>query len=342
MTGRITVAVLGGTGFIGAELVRLLSGHPMVELAFVSSEQRAGQRIGQVVPGLRHSLAARQPLRTLAELSKVDVAISCLPNGILPQHLEAVCERANLVLNVAGDFRLRDPAEVARHYPASVGGWREPVPYYVPEFSDRPTGPVLNLPGCMAAAALYALYPLLRADLVKPDLVVDAKTGSSGGGAGRSEHPAVRDGNVRVHRLHGHRHAPELRQALADLTGVAADIQFSAFSLPVARGVLVAAYSRLRAGIGAADVRRAYAAAYADTAFVRVSNGRAAASFPMLKTVAGSNLAEVGVAVEGDRCVSVAALDNLVKGGAGQAVQALNRIHDLDERLGLAEAPRWP
>jgi N-acetyl-gamma-glutamyl-phosphate/LysW-gamma-L-alpha-aminoadipyl-6-phosphate reductase len=342
MSDRITVAVLGGSGFIGAELIRLLAAHPQVEPAFVSSARHAGQRVGQVVPGLRNSPVGEHRMRPVDEMSKVDVAVACLPNGALPAILDDVTSRADLVINLAGDYRLRQPDEVARHYPESAGGWRQPIPYWVPEFCGKPVEPVLNLPGCMAVATLYALYPLFRAGLAAPQVVVDAKTGSSGSGTGSVEHPAVRDGNVRVHRLHGHRHAPEVRQALTDLTGHRPDIQFSTFSLPVARGVLVAAYGRLQPGAGSGDVRRAYARAYADTPFVRITNGRTPMAMPMLKTVAGTNVAEVGVAVEDDRWVTVSTLDNLVKGGAGQAVQALNRVYGLDERLGLPEAGGWP
>lgn len=342
MTDRITVAVLGGTGFIGAELIRLLATHPQVETKFVSSARHAGQRLGQVVPGLRNSLVGEQRMRSVDELSKVDVAVACLPNGALPAILEDVSGHADLVINVAGDYRLRHPDEIAKHYPESAGGWRHPIPYWVPEFCGKPIEPVLNLPGCMAAATLYALYPLFKAGLAVPQVVVDAKTGSSGSGSGSVEHPAVREGNVRVHKLHGHRHAPEVRQALSDLTGNTPDIQFSTFSLPVARGILVSAYGRLVPGAGSGDVRRAYARAYADTPFVRVNNGRTPMSMPMLKTVTGTNVAEVGVAVEDDRWVAISTLDNLIKGGAGQAIQALNRVYGLDERLGLPEASGWP
>ncbi len=342
MTDRITVAVLGGSGFIGAELIRLLSNHPQVEPKFISSARHAGQRLGQVVPGLRNSPAGELRMRLVDEMPKVDVAVACLPNGALPAILEDVSGRADLVINVAGDYRLRQPDEVAKHYPGSAGGWRHPIPYWVPEFCGKPIEPVLNLPGCMAAATLYALYPLFQADLAMPQVVVDAKTGSSGSGSGSVEHPAVRDGNVRVHKLHGHRHAPEVRQALTELTGHTPDIQFSTFSLPMARGVMVAAYGRLRPGAGSGDVKRAYAKAYADTPFVRVTNGRTPMSMPMLKTVVGSNVAEVGIAVDDDRWVAVSTLDNLIKGGAGQAIQALNRVFGLNERLGLAEASGWP
>jgi N-acetyl-gamma-glutamyl-phosphate reductase len=342
VSGRITAAVLGASGFIGGELVRLLAAHPQVDTTFISSEKHAGQRVGQVLPGLRHAPVARQELRPLDDLPKVDVAIACLPTGVLPGLLDHVSGRAGLVLNVAGDFRLRDPAEVAAHYPGSTAGWREPIPYYVPELMPEPTGPVVSLPGCMAVASLYAIYPLFAADLVEPRVVVEAKSGSSGSGNGTAEHPAVRDGNVRVHKLHGHRHAPEIRQAVSDLTGVTPALQFSTFSLPVSRGVMASAYGWLKPGVDAAAVRRAYAKAYAGAPFVHLSAGRSPMALPMLKTVVGTNNAEVGVAVDGDRVVAVSAIDNLIKGGAGQAVQALNRIHGLDERLGLPQVGAWP
>jgi N-acetyl-gamma-glutamyl-phosphate reductase len=343
MSERVTVAVLGANGYIGGELIRLLSAHPGVDLTFVSSERHASQRVGQVIPSLRHANVARLELRPMAELPKVDVAIAALPTGVLPDRLDAVSGQANTVLNVAGDYRLRSADEVALHYPeAAAAGWRDDIPYFVPEFGTKPTGPVVSLPGCMAAAGLYALYPLYKADLVRPEAVVSALTGSSGSGAGSVEHPAVRDGNVRVHKLHGHRHAPEVRQAIADLTGAAVDLQFSAFSLPVARGVLASAYTRLRPGVTVVDVRKAYAQAYAAAPFVRVTGGKTPMSMPMLKTVVGTNLAEVGFAVEDDRVVSVVALDNLLKGGAGQAIQALNRLCDLDETAGLPITAAWP
>ncbi|PZG00930.1 N-acetyl-gamma-glutamyl-phosphate reductase [Micromonospora endophytica] len=338
----MSVAVLGGSGFIGAELIRLLAAHPQVGPTFVSSAKNAGQRVGQVVPGLRNLPIGGHHMRKLDEMPTVDVAFACLPNGVLPSVLDEVSDRASVVINLAGDYRLREPDQVERHYPASAGGWRQPIPYYIPEFAPKPTAPVLNLPGCMAAATIYALYPLYQADLATEDVVVDAKSGSSGSGTGSVEHPAVRDGNVRVHRLHGHRHAPEVRQALTDLTGRAPQLQFSTFSLPVARGVMVSAYGRLKPGVDGSDVRRAFARAYADAPFVRVAGGRTPMGMPMLKTVVGANVAEVGAAVAGDRWVVVSALDNLIKGGAGQAVQTLNRIYGFDERLGLPEAGGWP
>ncbi|MFJ8472365.1 N-acetyl-gamma-glutamyl-phosphate reductase [Kitasatospora sp. NPDC094011] len=332
-----TVAVLGGTGYTGAELIRLLAEHPNAELAFLSSERSAGQSVASVLPWLRnHPVAGKLKYRPLDELTEVDVAFGCLPGGQLPGKMGLVAERAKRVLNLAGDFRLRDPEQAAAHYPASAA-WPEPFAYHVPEFDDVPENRFVNLPGCMAVSTIYALRPLLAAGLVEDDVVVDAKTGSSGSGRTSNEHPADRAGNFRVHKLFGHRHGPEIAQALADYAGGAAPrLQFSTYSLDTPRGIVITAYSRLRPGVTGLDVRRAYAASYARTPFVRLRQSpKSPQDFPMLKSVVGSNVAEVAVSVRDGRCVIVAALDNLLKGAAGQAVQVFNRLHGLPEATGL-------
>ncbi|MEJ2853389.1 MULTISPECIES: N-acetyl-gamma-glutamyl-phosphate reductase [unclassified Saccharothrix] len=328
--GRVRVAVVGATGYTGGELVRLLLDHPHVELAFLSSERSAGMPVDRVLPAVRnHPAVAGLKLRPLAELSDVDIAFGCLPGGELPARMPLLAERAKHVVNLAGDFRLSDPVAAEKHYPESAA-WTEPFSYHVPEFAT-PRERFLNLPGCMAVTSLYALYPLLAEGLVEPDPVVDAKTGSSGSGRTSAEHPADRFGDFRPHKPHGHRHGPEVVEALRTLTGVDVDLQFSTHSLDVARGILVTAYSRLRPGVSEVDVKRAYVKAYRQTPFVRVRNH----GLPGVKAVVGSNVAEVAPRVRGDRCVTIAALDNLIKGAAGQAVQTLNQVFGLPEHTGL-------
>ncbi|MCC3763470.1 N-acetyl-gamma-glutamyl-phosphate reductase [Glycomyces sp. TRM65418] len=334
---RVNAAVIGASGYTGGETVRLLADHPEVRLTFLSAERHAGSTVGAVHPWLRnHPTAGKLKLEPLEAMPDVDVAFACLPTGALPKLLPQVAARAAVVLNLAGDFRLHDRAEARRHYPDSeIADQR--FAYFVPELStDLGAERFVNLPGCMAVASIYALYPLFCDNLVEPRVVVDAKTGSSGSGKGGGEHPAERAGNFRVHKPHGHRHAPEIRQALAEFTGFEPELQFSSHSLDLPRGIMVSCYSQLREGVSALDVKRAYASAYAGKPFVKVRTApRRPQDFPMLKAVIGSNLAEVAVSVQGTEAVSVAALDNLVKGAAGQAVQTMNLMMGIDEATGL-------
>ncbi|MEU8467850.1 N-acetyl-gamma-glutamyl-phosphate reductase [Streptomyces sp. NPDC029006] len=341
---RIRVAVIGASGYTGGEVIRLLLEHPHVELAFLSAERAAGAAVGSVHPWLRnHPRTAGLTFRPLAELADtepVDIAFGCLPTGTLPERLPLIAQHAKRVLNLGGDFRLRDTGDIRLHYPDTAAHPpQEDFAYYVPELSPAvPGGRFVNLPGCMAVTTIYALYPLFAQGepLVTDRIVVDAKTGSTGGGRGSGEPPAERTGNFRVHKLHGHRHAPEIRQALADFTGTEVDLRFSTHSLDVARGIMVTAYSELRDGVTALDVKRAYAKAYVGRPFVRVRPApKAPQDFPMLKAVVGSNVAEVALSVRDGQCVTVAALDNLIKGAAGQAVQAMNLISGFPEAAGL-------
>jgi [amino group carrier protein]-6-phospho-L-2-aminoadipate/5-phospho-L-glutamate reductase len=337
---RITVAVIGASGYSGGELIRLLLDHPSVDLAFLSAERNAGSAVSAVHPWLRnHPRAAGLKFRPLAELSEVDtvdVAFACLPSGKLPALLPAIAERAKRVLNVAGDFRLHDEALLREHYPKSAEN-PAAFDYYVPELAATPpNGRFVNLPGCMAVTTIYALYPLFVQPLVEAEVVVDAKTGSTGGGRNADEHHAERAGNFRVHKLFGHRHMPEIRQAVAEAAGHAPDLRFSTFSLDVPRGIVVTAYAKLLPGVTALDVKRAFAKAYVGKPFVRVRTApKNPQDYPMLKAITGSNVAEVAVSVRGDQVVVVAALDNLVKGAAGQAIQAMNLVQGFPETAGL-------
>jgi LysW-gamma-L-alpha-aminoadipyl-6-phosphate/LysW-L-glutamyl-5-phosphate reductase len=340
-----SVAVLGASGYAGGELVRLLLDHPGVELRHLSSRHHAGRCLGAALPGLRgHPLSRRLGFGQLEELPEVDVAFCCLPNGVLPGLLGHVRSRARLVISLAGDYRLRDGAALARHYPESLRhDWPADTEYVVPELAPAvPARGVLSVPGCMAVAAIYALHPLWSAGLVEPAIVVDAKTGASGAGQRSGEESAAeRMGNVRPHRLHGHRHQPEIAQTL---TGIPAPrLRFASHSLDVSRGVLVTAYTELRPGSTELDVRRAYVAAYRQAPFVRVLlGGNSGHDRTGLKSVLGSNAAELAFSVDDGSCVTVVSLDNLLKGAGGQAVQIMNTALNLPQDLGLPRTAIWP
>ncbi|MFC4777985.1 N-acetyl-gamma-glutamyl-phosphate reductase [Paenibacillus sp. GCM10023252] len=343
--GKKRVAILGGSGFTGAELYRLLGNHPYLEVNYVSSESKAGYPVDKYYIGSVHKKKASSlKFGRIAELDgHYDAIFSCLPTGELPKIINEVAEHAEYIFNVSGDYRITDEAILHQHYPETLkhpfeGGWH----YYIPEFSEvNRSVKVVNLPGCMAVATLYTLYPLVAHDLIEGRAVTDAKTGSSGGGKSTTEHHAERANNFRAFKLHGHRHRPEVENALNVHLERTVDLQFSVFSLDLPRGILASTYTTLKEGVTAVEVKKAFYSTYSSKPFLHYFNSGSGS--PMIKTVVGTNYAEVGAYVEGRNCVSLAAIDNLIKGAAGQAIQAANLYFDFPEEAGLRAAEgAWP
>ncbi|MNO47018.1 N-acetyl-gamma-glutamyl-phosphate reductase [compost metagenome] len=331
------VAILGGSGFTGAELYRLLGKHPHLEVDFVSSESKAGFPVDKYYIGSIHKKKSSSlKFSKIAELKgHYDAVFSCLPTGALPKIINQVSEQTDYIFNVSGDYRISDPAILNQHYPETLkhafeGRWH----YFIPEFSRiDPSVKVINLPGCMAVATLYTLYPLVAHHLIEDRVVTDAKTGSSGGGKLTTEHHAERSHNFRAFKVHGHRHRPEIEHALNYHLNRSVSLQFSVFSLDLPRGIMASSYSLLKEGVEAVDVKKAFYSTYSNTPFIHYfSSGNGS---PMIKTVVGTNYAEVGAYVEGRNCVSLATIDNLIKGAAGQAIQAANLYFDYSEDAGL-------
>ncbi|MBW7475340.1 N-acetyl-gamma-glutamyl-phosphate reductase [Paenibacillus oenotherae] len=343
---RRRVAILGGSGFTGAELYRLLGRHPHFEVDFVSSESKAGFPVDKFYIGSVHKKKPSSlKFNKTAELDgHYDAIFSCLPTGTLPKIIRQVSEHADYIFNVSGDYRISDPELLKQHYPETLlnafdGGWH----YYVPEFSRiDPSVKVVNLPGCMAVATLYTLYPLVAHDLIEDRVVTDAKTGSSGGGKSTTEHHAERSHNFRAYKVHGHRHKPEVEHALALHLDRSVSLQFSVYSLDLPRGIMATSYSLLKEHVTAVDVKKAFYSSYASKPFLHYFNSGNGS--PMIKTVVGTNYAEIGAYVEGRNCVSLATIDNLIKGAAGQAIQAANLYFGYPEDAGLQFAGEgaWP
>ncbi|HST63615.1 MAG TPA: N-acetyl-gamma-glutamyl-phosphate reductase [Mycobacteriales bacterium] len=332
----IRAAVAGGSGYIGGELLRLLLGHPQVELVATTSTRLAGRRVDGLHPNLRGltGLAFVAP----ADLPDCDVLFLATGHGRSAAAMAGWSLRSKQVIDLSADFRLRDPARHAEFYgqPAAPDLVADFV-YGLPELHrDRlRTADRVAAPGCMATAAILALHPLAAAGLVAGPVTVDARTGSSGSGAaaGPENLHAERSGALRVFAPLRHRHEAEIAQE----TGLA--VRMTATGVEAVRGVQVVCRLTLPPGPGLErEVRRLYRAAYADEPFVRVVAARRGGyRLPEPKILAGSNFCDVGFAVDdatGD-AVAVAALDNLVKGGAGNAVQSLNLRHGWPERTGL-------
>ncbi|HXS61769.1 MAG TPA: N-acetyl-gamma-glutamyl-phosphate reductase [Streptosporangiaceae bacterium] len=335
MSGRaLRATVVGGTGYVGGELLRLLLGHPRVEVAAATSTRLAGRRIDTAHPNLRgvSDLAFVAP----DEAGETDVLLLAMPHRQTMDRLPSLLGSAKHIIDLSADFRLRDPAVYARYYgvphsaPDLIGA-------FVPGLAERyraelGDADLISVPGCMATAGILALAPL--AELLDGPVEIDARSGSSGAGAGAGETNlhAERSGAMRVFAPTSHRHQAEIAQE----TGL--EVRMSATGVEAVRGVQLLCHGTLASGIGETQVRQAYRRAYKDEPFVRiVAHRRGSYRFPEPKILLGSNFCDVGFAVEpGDqRLVVIAALDNLVKGAAGAAVQCLNIRLGWPERLGL-------
>jgi N-acetyl-gamma-glutamyl-phosphate reductase len=332
------VGVLGASGFVGGELLRLLAGHPEFDLVVASGDSQAGRSVAEVHP----HLAARYPDLTLAATDAtaadgLDVVFLALPHGASSLLVGDLLGRAGLVVDLAADFRLKDPAAYPTWY-----GETHPAPellagavHGIPElFGEQlPGARLIAAAGCYVTAASLALAPLVRAGVVEAGgVIVDAASGVSG--AGRAPKAATHfntvDEDFTAYGLLSHRHTPEIQQA----TG--ASVLFTPHLAPMNRGILATCYAR---AVGTPDPLAVLAGAYADSPFVVVGERP-----PSTKAVLGSNVAHLSARFDPRTgwVVALAAIDNLVKGAAGQAIQCANLALGLPETAGLPLAGLWP
>ena len=338
----LRAGIVGAAGYAGGELLRLLLTHPEVREVVAASSSLAGKPVTAAHPNLRkRTELAFVPYEALPEC---DVVFLSLPNGA--HRYDEFRAKAPLVIDLSSDHRLRDPKAYEIWYGAA-----HPHPerladavYGIPELHrDRIRGArLVTGAGCNATAAILALLPLARAGLVDPErpIVIECKVGSSEGGREASDdsHHPERSGVVRSFRPVGHRHTAEIEQELA-VTGWAPRVQLSVTSVELVRGVLATAHVPVRSVSDEKTLWRAYRECYASEPFVRIVKERTGIyRFPEPKLLAGTNFADVGFALDprGDRVVALCAIDNLVKGAAGNGVQAMNVALGFPEDAGLA------
>jgi N-acetyl-gamma-glutamyl-phosphate reductase len=354
---RLRVAIVGATGYVGAELLRLLARHPAVRVVGLLGRERSDVPVGSIHPHL-----ASTGLAVDSGVPDADAAFLALPHGVAAGLVADWFARGTTVIDLGPDFRLRDPADYPRWY-----GFEHPRPdllaqavYGLPELHradlaavreaapDRPG--LVGAPGCYPTAALLALAPLARAGLIG-DLVVDAKSGVSG--AGRETKADLMFGevneSVRAYGVGGHRHVAEIEQELARLDGAggagrgsnpgATGVDFLPHLIPMTRGILAACHVRPTRTVDQAELDALYAAAYDGEPFVDVVDAP-----PATKHVAGSNHARIHVRFDErtGRILVLSVIDNLVKGAAGQAIQAFNIAFGLPETAGLDQLPLAP
>ncbi|RMD78444.1 MAG: N-acetyl-gamma-glutamyl-phosphate reductase [Gammaproteobacteria bacterium] len=341
----IRAGVVGGTGYTGAELLRLLAAHPAVRLEVVTSRGEAGRPVAELFPNLRGRVELRYEPPDLERLAACEVVFFATPNGTAMGMAPALLEAGCRVIDLAADFRLKDPALWERWYgqPHACPQLLEEAVYGLPELhreAIRGARLVAN-PGCYPTAVSLGLAPLLEAGVIAPrGLVADAKSGVSG--AGRKAALATQycevEGSFKAYAASGHRHLPEIAQTLEGAAGGPVELTFVPHLVPMVRGIHATLYAELREP--EADLQGLLEARYQGEPFVDVLPPGA---HPETRSVRGTNLCRLAVHRPGGRRVLVlSVIDNLVKGAAGQAVQNMNLLFGLEETLGLEGAGPLP
>jgi N-acetyl-gamma-glutamyl-phosphate reductase len=341
----VRAAIVNVTGYTGAELMRILSRHPQVQIGSVTGRSEAGKRLRQVFPHLRD--ADKDIVPNVVE--DCDVVFLALPHHASAEVAPAFVEKGVKVIDISADFRLSDLAVYEQWYGAHPApGLMPRAVYGLPEMHRAAikSAQIIGNPGCYPTASILSVAPALQAGIIAPRVIVDAKSGISG--AGRTlkleSHFSEVDENVTAYGLSGHRHQPEIAQEMTIAWqrgggSGAVSLTFIPHLIPMTRGILATAYADLTGDVSAEQVRNLYQAFYADEPFVRVVDAP-----PSTKQVWASNYCFVYPVVEKrtNRLIVVSVIDNLVKGASGQAVQNMNLVCGLPETLGLEGLPVYP
>jgi len=334
---KLKIAIFGGSGYGGSELLRLLLQHPHAEIQFVTANEQAGKAVTDVhknLLGVTELKFIKAP-EDLQNPGNIDCAFFALPHG---QAMEVAPRLpANIkVIDLSGDFRLRDATVFAQHYGREHTAMeaQNDFVYGLTETNRqviKSASRVAN-PGCFATATLLGLAPLVANNLLACRVIVDAKTGSSGSGAkaAANTHHPQRSNSFYAYKPFTHQHVPEIEQTLKSIGEWRNELVFMTHSLPVARGIFASIYCELKKEISAGEARAMFGDFYRDSFFVRLVEGS-----PDINWVKTTNFCDIGFAARGRQLVIFTAIDNLVKGAAGQAVQNMNLMFGLDETTGL-------
>jgi N-acetyl-gamma-glutamyl-phosphate reductase len=347
MTDRISIGVLGASGYTGADLVRLLSAHPKADIRVLTANAHAGKPMSAVYPHLGG--LALPALKRVEETdwSGLDVVFCGLPHGTSQEVIAGLPEEIK-VIDLSADFRLRDPAVYAQwygHEHRALALQDEAVYGLSEHYREAIRGArLVACPGCYPTAALLLLLPLLQAGLIEAeDIIIDAKSGVSGGGRAVKEAMLFCEvaEAMQPYAVASHRHAPEIEQELSIAAGKELLINFTPHLVPMNRGELLTCYVRLRGAANATELCEALEERYGEEPFVRVLPKGAA---PATRHVRGSNFCLLGAFDDRlpGRAILISTLDNLVKGSSGQAIQNMNIMFGLPETLGLEQQPLFP
>lgn len=341
----IKIGIVGGTGYTGVELLRLLAQHPDAELTAITSRGEAGTAVSDMFPSLRGHVDLKFEDPAKANLAACDVVFFATPNGIAMQQASTLLAAGVRVIDLAADFRIRDVAEWERWYGMqhACPDWVAKAVYGLPELNrDTIRGAQLVAnPGCYPTAVQLGFMPLLESGAVETGhLIADAKSGVSGAGRKAETHILFSEAgdNFKAYGVAGHRHLPEIRQGLTSMVSKPVGLTFVPHLTPLIRGIHATLYARIEREI---DFQALFEERYASECFVDVLPAK---SHPETRSVRASNMCRIAVhrPQGGDTLVVLSVIDNLVKGAAGQAVQNMNIMFDRDEKTGLWQLPVLP
>lgn len=339
------VAVAGATGYTGAELVRILSGHDGARLTVLTSRQYAGVRFDQVYPSMRGIVELTCEDLAVDRLCEMaDVVFMALPHKVPMEIVPELMKRGKKVIDLSADFRFKDAAVYEAHYqPHLSAELLEKAVYGLCEvYGDQiRTACLIGNPGCYPTSTLLPLIPLIRARIIDPDsLIVDSKSGVSGAGRSLSlsSHFCQVNESFKAYKVGRHRHIPEMEEVLSREAGQPVHISFVPHLVPMTRGMLTTSYASLTRPVSTEDIRQCLSTAYSGRSFIRICPD---GTFPDTLHVRGTNYCDIGFGIDGrtNRIIMVSAIDNLVKGAAGQAVQNMNIMLGMDETKGLNTVP---
>ncbi|MEI2766967.1 MAG: N-acetyl-gamma-glutamyl-phosphate reductase [Nitrosomonas sp.] len=341
----VNVGIVGGTGYTGVELLRLLAQHPKVKIKAITSRSEAGMNVADMFTNLRGHIDLKFSDPADAKLNKCDLVFFATPNGIAMQQTESLLQAGVKVIDLAADFRIKDVAEWEKWY-----GMKHACPHLVteavyglPEINRaqvRKARLIAN-PGCYPTAVQLGFLPLIEAGVIDiKNLVADVKSGVSGAGRKAEVHTLLAEAsdNFKAYGVPGHRHLPEIKQGLSAAAQKPVGLTFVPHLVPMIRGIHATLYAKLTKKV---NLQELYEKRYAAEAFVDVLP---AGKHPETRSVRGSNLCRIAVhqPQNGDTVVILSVTDNLVKGAAGQAIQNMNILFELPETLGINQIPLLP
>jgi N-acetyl-gamma-glutamyl-phosphate reductase len=348
--GKISVGIIGASGYGGVQLVRLLLAHPQVELTYLGGDSSAGKGYGDIYPHLKHQVSLTvEPIDVDAIASRCDAVFLGLPNGIAcdlaPQLLAKGCK----VLDLSADYRFSHLDTYQSWYAKDRQdqATNDQAVYGLPELYREAIreAQLIGCPGCYPTASLLAIAPLLKQGLAQPEsLIIDAKSGTSGGGRQAKTNMllAEADNTLGAYGVTRHRHTPEIEQVCSDLAGREIVVQFTPHLIPMVRGILSTVYATMRdPGLVREDLLTIYGAFYRNCPWIKILPS---GTYPQTKWAWGTNLCYLGIEVDPrtGRVIVMSAIDNLMKGQAGQAVQCLNLMMGWEETVGLPDLSFYP